>query len=411
MVDYGHQSIADMVPVAMFIDRISIWLAYYVWSLCPTARGQESSTRYLKMSVDDLIPPEELGLASAQTLEWRNCMEEAFRAYQSSLALWEELARENPSRTGIPQSLLNDSSDPARKKAARMKRNFAFDRARYFLPVASATNMMLVMSARGWVDLCQYLLSHPLPEPQRLGALIRSELEIAAPRMIKYSKCTEATQQAIGREFENLVRQARNAPPSSPATPTDFKDLAAPYLSLLLPDGISPGEIADDLAYHSNRYAPVGTSLQRIGVRFGWSALAFAEIRDLNRHRTGNKYCPQVPRGFYFALDQIPGASIQFERHKAELLRVASVGSLASAEAAKSLSAGVPSYIYWSLLGTEFPFEHVTTADNFIYEAELRTGLGAHFRYAKHLRDALELWYHHFPETKNLILEGSAEPE
>ena len=32
MVDYGHQSIADMAPVAMFLDGLSIWLAYYVWS-------------------------------------------------------------------------------------------------------------------------------------------------------------------------------------------------------------------------------------------------------------------------------------------------------------------------------------------------------------------------------------------
>src|SRR4051812_21915444 len=45
MVDYGHQSIADMVPVAMFIDGISMWLAYYLWTLSPTAGGQESSTR------------------------------------------------------------------------------------------------------------------------------------------------------------------------------------------------------------------------------------------------------------------------------------------------------------------------------------------------------------------------------
>src|ERR1044071_7743167 len=55
MVDYGHQSIADMVPVAMFIDGISIWLAHYVWSLCPTAGGQESSTRYLKIALEGLI--------------------------------------------------------------------------------------------------------------------------------------------------------------------------------------------------------------------------------------------------------------------------------------------------------------------------------------------------------------------
>lgn len=41
MIDYGHQSIADMAPVAMFIDGVSLWLAYYLWALSPTAGGQE----------------------------------------------------------------------------------------------------------------------------------------------------------------------------------------------------------------------------------------------------------------------------------------------------------------------------------------------------------------------------------
>src|SRR5512145_1520344 len=78
MVDYGHQSIADMVPVAMFVDGISIWLAYYVWSLCPTAGGQESSTRYLKLSPSELIAPEELGIPEDQVAEWRQGMTHAF---------------------------------------------------------------------------------------------------------------------------------------------------------------------------------------------------------------------------------------------------------------------------------------------------------------------------------------------
>ena len=39
LIDYGHQSIADMAPVAMFIDNISLWLAYHVWTVCPTAGG------------------------------------------------------------------------------------------------------------------------------------------------------------------------------------------------------------------------------------------------------------------------------------------------------------------------------------------------------------------------------------
>jgi len=66
------------------------------------------------------------------------------------------------------------------------------------------------------------------------------------------------------------------------------------------------GDFTEDLKHHENRYAWIGPQLQRTGVRFGWEAVSFAEIRDLNRHRTGTKYCPFVPRGFYGAVEQIP---------------------------------------------------------------------------------------------------------
>jgi thymidylate synthase ThyX len=399
MVDYGHQSIADMAPAAMFMDGVSMWLAYYIWTLCPTAGGQESSTRYIKISSDGLIAPEDLGIR--ETTQWRLLMAQCFHAYQGALAVWEELAGANPALLCIPRSLLDDPSDTAQKKVARMKRNYAFDRARYFLPVAAATNVMLIMSARGWVNLCQHLLSHDLPEARRAGELIRDELEIAAPRMIKHACRLEPVRQAIACEFEKLVQLARAASPPAGAS-------AVPSLSVLPPDGVLPEEMARDLGYHTNRYAPVGTSLQRTSVRFGWSAIGFAEIRDLNRHRTGSKYCPQVPRGFYFAADQVPSENGEKE---AALVELSAIGRHANACALQGLRDSDPAYIYWTLLGTEYPFEHVTTADKFIYEAELRTGLGAHFRYAKHLRDALGLFYERFPSTKGLILEGSAEPE
>ena len=93
------------------------------------------------------------------------------------------------------------------------------------------------------------------------------------------------------------------------------------------------------------------------------------------------------------------------------LQALADAGWRANERAMRRLREANPAYLYWTLLGTEYPFEHVTTADKFIYEAELRTGLGAHYRYAKHLRDALALFYQRFPSTKGLILEGSAEPE
>src|SRR5947199_3201658 len=48
MIDYGHQSIADMAPVAMFIDGVSLWLAYTIWAVCPTAGGQAPSSRHIR---------------------------------------------------------------------------------------------------------------------------------------------------------------------------------------------------------------------------------------------------------------------------------------------------------------------------------------------------------------------------
>lgn len=394
MVDYGHQSIADMTPVAMFIDGVSIWLAYYIWTLCPTAGGQESSTRYLRMAVDGLVPADSLGISDAPA--WRDSMGQAFQAYHTALAFWERQSESNPALMGIPRSLLDDPSEAARRKVARMRRNYAFDRARYFLPVAAATNLMLVMSARGWVNLCQHLLSHPLPEPRQAGERIVEELALSAPRMTRHAKVTDAVRQSMAYEFGKLGAQAEA---------DGIAKSAEPFLEVATPQHAGDQEWAAALSFHPNRYAPLGSDLQRMSVRFGWSAIGFAEIRDLNRHRTGTKYCPLVPQGFYGAMDQAPAGT------STELTPLITLGAGSSKNARSRLRTGDPAYVYWTLLGTEFPFEHLTTADKFIYEAELRTGVGAHYRYARHLRDVLALWYDCFPSTKGLLLEGSAEPE
>jgi hypothetical protein len=63
------------------------------------------------------------------------------------------------------------------------------------------------------------------------------------------------------------------------------------------------------------------------------------------------------------------------------------------------------------LLGAQTPFEHSTHADKFIYEAELRTGMGAHFRYAEHLSAALARFLASVPEARGWVSEGTAEPE
>ncbi len=404
MIDYGHQSIADMVPVAMFIDGVSLWLAYYLWALSPTAGGQESSTRYLKLTVAELIDPGVLGIPAAQQAAWRAQMAAAFEVYCTALARWEARAAADPACLRLPRALRDDPSEKARKQVERLRRNFAFDRARYFLPTAAATNVMLVMSARGWVQVCQQLLSHALPEARQLGGLLRDELALSAPRLLRHAVRTESVAQGQQQEFARWRHLAAALPdaylqPDAPAV--DHPPAAT--LEVCAPAGVTAAELAEDLAFHDTRYAWLGGALQRTAVRFGWRAVAFGEVRDLNRHRTGSKYCPFVPVGFYAAQDQV--ADDPSYRGLCE------VGRAAAARARALLAAGDPGYRYWTLLGTQVPFEHVTTADKFLYEAELRTGAGAHYRYARHLHDALELWYAHYPATRGLVLEGSAEPE
>ena len=414
MVDYGHQSIADMAPVAIFLDNISIWLACHVWSLCPTAGGQESSTRYIEIDPEALPDPETLGIPAPKAHRWQKDMQAAFAAYQQALDHWNAIGEARPELTAIPKDLLAASDDKSRKKVARMMRNYRFDRARYFLPAAASTNMMMVMSARGWVQLCQYLLSHPLPEPHQLGTLIQNELELASPRLLKHAVRQEGIAAGIWEDFLGLAQQATREgipenlsgdAPTPEAEPTVTLDISVPL-------DVTDADVTAALTHHHNRYGWTGSAIKRINVCYHWHAMALGEIRDLNRHRTGNRFLPLLPVGFYGALDQLPTSNTDALQQQIQSIRtLQEVGRSLTAHARECIAHEEPSAVYYTLLGSQFPFERSTTADKFIYEAELRTGIGAHYRYAKHYHDALALWYARFPETRDSILEGSAEPE
>jgi hypothetical protein len=317
--------------------------------------------------------------------------------YNQALAYWEGIAEQIPALVRIPQGTPT-------KAAARIRRNYAFDRARYFLPVTAQTNMMLVMSARGWVGLIQQLLASGLAEAEQVAAVMRDELALVTPRLIRHARLVDGIAAGI-RANQVEVSQRANVIPNDLASGFgEARDTA--FVDIDVPADVTDAAMTSAFAFHDNRYGFVGDALRRTSVRFGWEAVTMAELRDLNRHRTGNKYCPMLPLGFYCALDEVP------EGVDASPLEAwAQRGRQMTLAAREGIAAGNPADIYKSLLGSQFFFEHTTTADKFIYEAELRTGTGAHYKYAKHLHDCLELWYKRFPETKGLVLEGTAEPE
>lgn len=398
MIDYGHQSIADMAPVSMFIDDISILLAYLVWSWCPTAGGQESSTRYIKLDKSGLVDPSLLGVPEDQHEQWYRDMESCFDAYGDALDFWDRIGNENPELTLIPASLLADTSDKAQKQVARMKRNYAFDRARYFLPVAAKTNIMLIMSSRGWVQLCQNLLSHWLPEAQLLGKKIREELQLSAPRMIKHAEAKPSFISGHQKDMKVLAQRAALEP-----TPAG-EALSNATFDIYPPAGVTEADLIAALEDHDNRYAMIGSAASRTAVRFAWSAMTIAEIRDLNRHRTGQKYCPLIPQGFYCAEEQLPQGTPLAERFL-------TLGNKSTTQARILLAGENPGYCAWLLLGSQFTFEHTTMLDKFVYEAELRTGTGAHYKYAAHLREAVNELAKHYPQFARAIALGANEPE
>jgi hypothetical protein len=224
--------------------------------------------------------------------------------------------------------------------------------------------------------------------------LIRDELLKQSPRLMRHSSAEKSYQEQAGQELASSL--ALGLERLSTAT---LSDEVWVHVDRAAPPFLSAGQtLADSLRYRNNRYGQHGSASRRMRVAFAWNNLAIAELRDLNRHRTGHRFTPFIQAGFYLPPEIKPADHTRLLEEQAELTR-------------ELMKRGSPAYVYSLLLGAQTPFEHSTHADKFIYEAELRTGMGAHFRYAEHLSAALKEFTRQVPEAKEWIVEGTAEPE
>lgn len=387
-VDYGHASIGGLTGgLAVALDDVSMWLAYKLFELSTMADGQESSTRYITMDAANLPTPEELGIPADLAPRWRDLMARSFAAYNSEYARLDALATADPSLVRLPPD-----AKPA--VVTRLRKNYALDRARYFIPLATRTNVGLVQSSRMWAATVKHLDSLPHPEAKAAAKLIRDELLKISPRLMRHSS---AEKSYIAQAEQELAAScALGLARLSSARLADevwvHVDRATPPF---LPESQSVGE---SLRHRANRYGYQGTATRRMRVSFAWNNMAVAELRDLNRHRTGHRYTPLIQAGFYLPpeISAAPHAALLADQ---------------LALTRELMQRGLPAYVYSLLLGAQTPFEHSTHADKFIYEAELRTGMGAHFRYAEHLSAVLREFFQQVPEARDHVVEGTAEPE
>lgn len=407
MIDYGHASIADMTPIALFIDGISQFAAYYIWTLSPTAGGQECSTRYIKIDKDSLLSAEELGIPEKYHSDFDNYNMNAFSNYSIALEAWTAISEKHPELTKIPEKLLNSDSEKDQKAVARMRRNFAFDRARVYLPLSASTGVMMVQSARAWAYIASHLQSHHLKELKTLGENIASQLSLGAPRLLKHTKSNDGQKNFINNEFSLLTNSLLHGIWNNFKANDHGEVITENFLEV---EDLWYDDELISLACKSrtNRYSPFGNIISRTSVKFCWLGISFGEIRDLNRHRTGTKYCPLMPLGFYASMDQLPEEKDELSQ---ALTSCANSFKSTTNFARNLLENKIGEYIYFTSLGHQYYFEHTTTADKFLYEMELRTGVGAHYKYAEHCKNILNLWYKKYPVTQGLLFEGSAEPE
>jgi thymidylate synthase ThyX len=387
-VDYGHASIGGLTGgLAVALDDVSMWLAYKVFEIAQMADGQESSTRYITMDASNLPTAAELGIPDDLAQRWSALMAKAFAVYHAEYARLDALATAKPELVRVPAN-----AKPA--VVTRLRKNYALDRARYFIPLATRTNVGLVQTSRMWAVTVKHLDSLPHPEARAAAKLIRDELLKQSPRLMRHSFAEKSYQEQAAQELRTSLELGL-----ARLSTAQLRDEVWVKVDRDTPPWLPERQpFSESLRHRANRYGQQGTATRRMRVSFAWNNMALAELRDLNRHRTGNRYTPLIQAGFYLP-PEIPAAPhATLLEEQAALTR-------------ELMQRGSPAYVYSLLLGAQTPFEHGTHADKFIYEAELRTGMGAHFRYAEHLSAVLYEFFRQVPEARDWVVEGTAEPE
>lgn len=393
-IDYGHASIAGLtsgIPIA--IDGCSMFLAYKIFEYAQYCDGQESSTRYIKMDSKSIPNPNEIGIPDNIKEDWLNLINFLLNTYNTVYQELEKDLIKDPTIIKIPANI-------PEKTKTRLFKNYALDRARYFIPFCLKTNAVFVMTGRAWTGVLKQLESLPYPEAIECTTKIRKELSKIIPRLIKHSYPDTASLTQIKNSLNYSIEKTKKSIDNKIL----FKE--APDKIHITINNNFPSflpaiqTIKQSFSGKTNRYSILGSTIRRIFIRASWNNIAIAELRDLNRHRTGYRFSTLIPTGFYLPTE----TNSKISTFKEEIL------TKIENTLTKILSSSSPYlYPYFLPLGIQVPFEHATQLDKFIYEIELRTDIGAHFRYSEHLKLAYKEIIKKLPNLKDYIKIGHFE--
>jgi hypothetical protein len=230
---YGHSSVAGMAPVFLYINKIPIHLAFWIFNHLSVGDGQEMSTRYVKLEdlgitpIENLIDLSDLGPTDRDWIqkEWTAIQELAVTNYEE----WEPLIRE-----AYVEQFGTDLSPNTLK--ARI-----LDFIRNFIPAGAATSMAMLLSARMWVDLVKQMREYDDPVAQKTAEQI-----LVAMNLQDYE------------EAEGIKSNLSGLTEHSNATMTVTKNLEALREHLLLDESFKQLVIPRPI------YEPIGNRIRKI---------------------------------------------------------------------------------------------------------------------------------------------------
>lgn len=358
-VKYGHASVADMSPVMVFMNKIPMHEAFWMFNHTSTGGGQETSTRYVEMDNPGITPVEQLidtSEVSREQLEelqekWEQVQTHGSEMYYKWTPKLEEALRDYLERNTEEGTKIPNSTVTAR----------TLDVSRYWLPAGAETSMTMLTSTRTWVDMISQLRSTGNVQHEQLGdqlhTLLRlkdyegaEDLQAEMSALTKYSEGKDtltnnlaelATMLENDEEFTRLSSIDKS--PLSHETNVDLleisdfenygEQLALQYISTLYPemderailhylenldedDKSEMGRIMLQEHMHHNLMRNPGDVRGPVFVL----ETAQAYLRDLNRHRAAGRLIPAL-EGHNMDAAVYAGFNDNFQMEHAEYLQ------------------------------------------------------------------------------------------
>lgn len=176
VVGYGHASVAEHAVVHLAVEDVSI-VASKVIEDMRLASYTEKSTRYVAFDAERYYPLLECQGSAAGT-RYHDTIRFLLATYSALLPQVSATIK-----TIVPRA--PKQTERGYHTACRAK---ALDLLRYLLPASTLTNLGITINGRALEHLLSKMLSHPLPEIQQLGSMIKQEALCLLPTLLKYAQ-------------------------------------------------------------------------------------------------------------------------------------------------------------------------------------------------------------------------------